>query len=99
MAIGCCFAIMHIVTLKDMINSTLNKKEFYEKMIKMNGTSSAGAEYYVALQELIIQNKEVFDEAEALEEDGLMWHIEMTIPFLVAWPYLVLVESKAKGRD
>lgn len=96
--LGCGFASAHIVGLISMVKDLSNKKEFYEEMIQMHGTSPAGAEYYVALQELIIENKEMFDELEAMNKNMWKWQLEMCIPFLVAWPYLKFVENKI-GRD
>lgn len=96
--VGCGFAGIHIIALKNMIKSLSDKKAFYEDMIKMHGTSSSGAEYYVALQELIIANKEAFDELELMKKSMWKWYFEMTIPFLIAWPHLKIVENKI-GRD
>lgn len=99
MTIGYYYAVKHIVELEDIIDHVLYKKTFYEEMVEMHGTSPTGAEYYVSLQDLTIQNKDVFDEAKSRKKNKWVWYVEMTVPFLVAWPHLILTENEIKSRD
>lgn len=96
--IGYYCAVKHIVELEDIIDRCLHKESFYKEMIEMHGTSPTGAEYYVSLQDLMIQNKDVFDEAKSRKKNKWVWYAEMTVPFLVAWPHLISTENKIKSR-
>lgn len=96
--IGLCLGIFHITSLKSLFSLLLEKKKFYEGMVEMQGTSPSGAEYFILLQELVIDNKNTFDEMKAMEKNSFKWHFQMIAPFLIVWPYLLFFEYKNKQR-
>lgn len=94
MVFGILLGIDHVNRIKDIIDESLNKKKLYEEMVQMHGTSPAGAEYYVLLQDLMITDKEIFDEEKQRKHFGLIWYMYVLFPFVVAWPYYIYSMKK-----
>lgn len=88
--VGLSFAMYHVYMVRKRLEEIITVEDHLRKMIQMYAMSPKGAEYYVKLQDLHIDNQELIEESTLYRKQKSRYIAKMTFYAFLLWPLHIL---------